>query len=179
MKKNDIPEIIRMIRGLPEAEQAELLDEIREFCSKRNTGSAPGKKKPDWSRIAGTLTDDEADEMHALIKESDYFCPLEDESNDQNSSDAVRCGKNILRLPATITRDKDAGHFVAVCPLLEGCVSQGKDRDEAIRNLLESSAGWIQVFYERVRESEFGEHEIDIVLVDGEAHVYPKGNMQE
>ena len=179
MNENDVLEIIRMIRGLPEADHTELLDYIREFCSKRNISSGPEKKKQDWNRIAGTLTDEEAERMSALIKESDYFCPLEDEINDQNIPDAMRCGKNILRLPVTIDRDEDTGFSVASCLLLEGCVSQGKNRDEAIRNLLEAAAGWIQIFYERVRKGEFGDHEIDIVLVDGKAYVYPKGKIQE
>lgn len=35
------------------------------------------------------------------------------------------------------------GYFVAECPSLPGCISQGKTRDEAIENIKEAIRGYI------------------------------------
>lgn len=35
------------------------------------------------------------------------------------------------------------GYFVAECPSLPGCVSQGKTKEEAIRNIKEAIEGYI------------------------------------
>ena len=35
------------------------------------------------------------------------------------------------------------GHWVAECPTLPGCISQGKTREEAIRNIREAIEGYI------------------------------------
>jgi predicted RNase H-like HicB family nuclease len=35
------------------------------------------------------------------------------------------------------------GYFVAECPSLPGCISQGKTREEAIANIKEAIAGYI------------------------------------
>ncbi len=35
------------------------------------------------------------------------------------------------------------GYFVAECPSLPGCVSQGKTREEAVANIKEAIAGYI------------------------------------
>jgi len=41
-----------------------------------------------------------------------------------------------------LTCDKD-GWIVAECPALPGCVSQGTDKAEAIRNIKEAIGGWL------------------------------------
>ena len=41
------------------------------------------------------------------------------------------------------------GYFVVECPALPGCVSQGKTRDEALANIREAIAGWLEVQQER------------------------------
>jgi predicted RNase H-like HicB family nuclease len=41
-----------------------------------------------------------------------------------------------------ITRGED-GYWVAECPSLPGCVSQGKSREEAIANVKEAIEGYI------------------------------------
>jgi predicted RNase H-like HicB family nuclease len=43
----------------------------------------------------------------------------------------------------TIERDED-GWFVAKCPSLPGCVSQGKTREEAIANIREAIEGSLE-----------------------------------
>ncbi len=35
------------------------------------------------------------------------------------------------------------GYYVAECPTLPGCISQGKTREEAIRNIREAIEGYI------------------------------------
>ena len=39
-------------------------------------------------------------------------------------------------------------HFVAECPSLPGCISQGKTREEAIANIKEAIAGYIAALKE-------------------------------
>jgi len=42
-----------------------------------------------------------------------------------------------------IAQDED-GMFVAECPSLPGCISQGKTRAEAIKNIKDAIAGYIE-----------------------------------
>ncbi len=44
---------------------------------------------------------------------------------------------------AVIYRGED-GYWVAECPSLPGCVSQGKTKPEAIANIREAIEGWIE-----------------------------------
>ena len=41
-----------------------------------------------------------------------------------------------LRLPLFVEKDED-GFYVVECPILEGCYTQGKTIDEALRNIRE------------------------------------------
>jgi len=41
-----------------------------------------------------------------------------------------------VQLPLIVERDED-GFYVVECPLFEGCYSQGKTLDEALRNIRE------------------------------------------
>ena len=36
------------------------------------------------------------------------------------------------------------GYWVVECPSLPGCISQGKDKGEAIANIREAIDGWIE-----------------------------------
>jgi antitoxin HicB len=47
-----------------------------------------------------------------------------------------------MKFRVTITPDED-GVFVAECPALPGCVSQGKSRDEAMANIREAIQGYL------------------------------------
>jgi predicted RNase H-like HicB family nuclease len=47
-----------------------------------------------------------------------------------------------MRFRVLIEPDED-GVFVAECPTLPGCVSQGKTRDEAIANIKDAIRGYI------------------------------------
>ena len=46
-----------------------------------------------------------------------------------------------------IYRGED-GFWVAECPSLPGCISQGKSKDEAIRNIKEAIVGYVEVLKE-------------------------------
>jgi len=43
-----------------------------------------------------------------------------------------------------ILEEDEEGMFVAECPTLPGCVSQGRTRDEAIKNIKEAITGYLE-----------------------------------
>jgi len=49
-----------------------------------------------------------------------------------------------MKLHVRIDQD-EAGYFVAEVPALPGCFSQGRSREEAINNVQEAIAGWLEV----------------------------------
>lgn len=49
-----------------------------------------------------------------------------------------------MKLHITIERDEE-GYYVAEVPALPGCLSQGKTKQAAIRNIHEAIAGWLEV----------------------------------
>jgi predicted RNase H-like HicB family nuclease len=48
-----------------------------------------------------------------------------------------------MNFQITIVKAED-GWFVAECPALPGCVSQGKDEGEALENIKEAVTAWLQ-----------------------------------
>lgn len=42
-------------------------------------------------------------------------------------------------MPTTLLRPGEDGWIVAECPLLPGCISQGRTRDEALENIREGA----------------------------------------
>jgi predicted RNase H-like HicB family nuclease len=59
-----------------------------------------------------------------------------------------------MKLQVHIEQD-EAGYFVAEVPALPGCFSQGRSREQAIENVQEAIAGWLEVMEshdERKRE---------------------------
>ena len=44
---------------------------------------------------------------------------------------------------AVVYRGQD-GYWVAECPSLPGCISQGKDKGDAIANIRDAIDGWIE-----------------------------------
>ena len=48
-----------------------------------------------------------------------------------------------MKLHVVIEQD-EAGYYVAEVPALPGCLSQGKSRDEALANVKEAIAGWLE-----------------------------------
>jgi predicted RNase H-like HicB family nuclease len=53
-----------------------------------------------------------------------------------------------MKFVATLDRDED-GIWIAECPSIPGCVSQGDTRDEALANIREAIAGCLEVRAER------------------------------
>jgi len=48
-----------------------------------------------------------------------------------------------MRFRIIVEQDED-GIFVAECPTLPGCISQGKTRDEAVENVKDAMQGYIE-----------------------------------
>jgi predicted RNase H-like HicB family nuclease len=48
-----------------------------------------------------------------------------------------------MKLRVVIEQDED-GRFVATCPTLPGCISEGNTREEAKANIAEAIAGYIE-----------------------------------
>ena len=53
-----------------------------------------------------------------------------------------------MRYKVLIEQDED-GVFVVECPSLAKCVSQGKTREEALRNIREAIAGYLESLKKR------------------------------
>lgn len=49
-----------------------------------------------------------------------------------------------MKFPITLMPGED-GKIIAKCPVLPGCITQGKDTDEALENIKEAIAGCIEV----------------------------------
>jgi predicted RNase H-like HicB family nuclease len=49
-----------------------------------------------------------------------------------------------MKLHVRIEQD-EAGYYVAEVPALPGCLSQGKTREEAVKNVQEAIEGWLEV----------------------------------
>lgn len=49
-----------------------------------------------------------------------------------------------MKLHVRIEQD-EAGYYVAEVPALPGCLSQGKTREEAVKNIQEAIEGWLEV----------------------------------
>lgn len=49
-----------------------------------------------------------------------------------------------MKLHVVVEKD-ETGYYVAEVPALPGCLSQGKTRDEALVNIKEAIAGWLEV----------------------------------
>ena len=53
-----------------------------------------------------------------------------------------------MKFLTTLERDED-GIWIAECPSIPGCVSQGDTREEALANIREAIAGCLEVRAER------------------------------
>jgi predicted RNase H-like HicB family nuclease len=53
-----------------------------------------------------------------------------------------------MRFVATVSRDED-GMFIAECPSIPGCVSQGRTEREALKNVREAIKECLQVRAEK------------------------------
>ena len=67
-----------------------------------------------------------------------------------------------VKLPVLLTSGED-GYFVAEIPLIPGCISQGKTREEALRNIREAARLCLEAREEEgwVLPSEFTLEEVE------------------
>ncbi len=49
-----------------------------------------------------------------------------------------------MKFTTTLFRDED-GIWIAECPSIPGCISQGKDHDDALRNIQDAIAACLEV----------------------------------
>jgi predicted RNase H-like HicB family nuclease len=55
-----------------------------------------------------------------------------------------------MKIRVILERD-EAGYYVAEVPAMPGCMSQGRTRREAIANIKEAIAGWVEVMGSKTR----------------------------
>jgi predicted RNase H-like HicB family nuclease len=68
-----------------------------------------------------------------------------------------------MKLSVTIDRDED-GIWVAECPAIPGCVSQGKTKAEAIKNVKEAIALCLEVRAERGLPLTIETRQVEVVV---------------
>lgn len=66
-----------------------------------------------------------------------------------------------MKLHVKIERDED-GYYVAEVPALPGCLSQGKDYEEALSNIKEAIEGWLEVM--ESRQSPDSSHLVEVTV---------------
>ena len=64
-----------------------------------------------------------------------------------------------------VVKHGEAGYFVASVPALNGCWSQGATREEAIQNIREAAALWLEVEQEKRLQSLTGSAEAIAVQI--------------
>lgn len=65
-----------------------------------------------------------------------------------------------MKFFVTVHQDED-GVFIAECPTIPGCVSQGKTEEEAYRNIQEAIRDCLEVRAERGMPLTIGPHQVD------------------
>lgn len=68
-----------------------------------------------------------------------------------------------MKFVATLARDED-GVWVAECPSIPGCVSQGDTRDEALSNIREAIAACLEVRAERGLPLTFETQQVEVAI---------------
>ncbi|MDQ1316576.1 MAG: hypothetical protein QG588_223 [Candidatus Poribacteria bacterium] len=70
---------------------------------------------------------------------------------------------NLIKYTITIDRDED-GMFIAECPSIPGCVSQGKTEQEAIVNIKDAIKQCLEVRAERVMPLTVSMREVEVLV---------------
>ena len=68
-----------------------------------------------------------------------------------------------MKITVTIDRDED-GVWVAECPSIPGCVSQGETKDEALANVREAIALCVEVRAEQGLPLTIETRQVEVVL---------------
>ena len=74
-----------------------------------------------------------------------------------------RYGGSIMKFQITVDRDED-GVWVAECPAIPGCISQGGTRNEALENIREAIAACLEVRAERGMPLTVETHQIEVTV---------------
>jgi predicted RNase H-like HicB family nuclease len=67
-----------------------------------------------------------------------------------------------MKFNITLDRDED-GVWIAECPAIPGCVSQGDTKDEALGNIKEAIAGCLETRAERGQPLTIETRQIEVV----------------
>jgi predicted RNase H-like HicB family nuclease len=68
-----------------------------------------------------------------------------------------------MKFTVTIDRDED-GVWVAECPAIPGCVSQGKTKSDALKNLDEAIRACLEVRAERGMPLTVETHQLEVAV---------------
>ncbi|MFQ5658558.1 MAG: type II toxin-antitoxin system HicB family antitoxin [Candidatus Methylomirabilales bacterium] len=68
-----------------------------------------------------------------------------------------------MRFVVTVDRDED-GVYIVECPAIPGCVSQGKNEQEALENIKDAIRQCLEVRAERGMSLTVATHEVDIAV---------------
>lgn len=67
-----------------------------------------------------------------------------------------------MKLKVVLRKDRQVGGYVATCPALPGCVSQGETREEALTNIREAIEGVLLTLNERARKTSASDQLVDV-----------------
>lgn len=67
----------------------------------------------------------------------------------------------LMKFVVTVDRDED-GVFVAECPAVPGCISQGRSEKEALKNIEKAIRGCVEVRAERSMPLTVAVHRVEI-----------------
>ena len=68
-----------------------------------------------------------------------------------------------MKLSVTLDRDED-GVWIAECPSIPGCVSQGKSKADALKNIKEAIALCLEVRAERGLPLTIETHQVEVLV---------------
>ncbi len=67
-----------------------------------------------------------------------------------------------MKFMTTVYRDED-GAWIAECPAIPGCISQGENHDDALRNIQEAIAACLEVRSERGMPLTVETHQVEVM----------------
>ena len=67
-----------------------------------------------------------------------------------------------MKLKVVLRQDEEDGGYVATCPALPGCVSQGETRAEALANIREAIQGVLLSLSERAHKTSLSDQLVEV-----------------
>lgn len=81
---------------------------------------------------------------------------------------AKKAHATVADFPVFLEYDLEYGGFVADCPTLPGCMSQGKTKEEALENIKDAISGYLQVLRKHKKVTlpvhDFGWHQVRVAI---------------